>query len=380
MTRWKVQLFELNYDEREERAAMEVLAGRWITMGEKTIAFENRFAEFLGEGTEALAVSSGTAALHLALLALGLGPGDEVIIPGLTFVADLNVVEMAGATPVLADCASLEDWNIDPTDIAAKISPRTRAVMIMHYAGFPCDVERIVALCRERGLHLIEDAAHAVGASRGGRRCGTFGDVAAFSFFTNKNLSVGEGGMFVARSEALGRRGRNLRSHGMSTLTLDRHLGRAISYDVIEPGLNYRLDEIRAAIGLVQLEKLPEANARRRMLTERYRRGLAGVPDLVVPFRAPRDDVPAYHIFPVLLPSEDMRLRAIERLRDEGIQTSIHYPDMHRFHAYAGRNLGATPRADEISRREMTLPLYPTMSLEAVDLVIEAVRRALSAG
>jgi len=375
---WKVQLFELNYDETEARAVEEVVRGGWLAMGEKTRAFEERFAALLGPGCQAIAVSSGTAALHMALLALGVGPGDEVILPGLTFIADANVVRMVGARPVLADCASFDDWNIDPADVERKITARTRALIAVHYAGYPCDMEALEAVCAARRVAIIEDAAHAIGATYKGRPCGAFGEVGCFSFFANKNLSVGEGGMYVSRSEELARRGRHLRSHGMSTLTLDRHQGRAISYDVLAPGLNYRIDEIRAALGLVQLDRLKQANAARRKLTLRYRELLAGAAGLRVPFLGLEDREPSYHIFPVLLGEKLDRTRTIQALRERGIQTSIHYPAIQQFTAYKSLELGATPIANAISERELTLPLFPTMSADQVELVVRSLKEALA--
>ena len=375
---WKVQLFELNYDETEARAVEEVVRGGWLAMGEKTRAFEERFAALLGPGCQAIAVSSGTAALHMALLALGVGPGDEVILPGLTFIADANVVRMVGARPVLADCASFDDWNIDPADVERKITARTRALIAVHYAGYPCDMEALEAVCAARRVAIIEDAAHAIGATYKGRPCGAFGEVGCFSFFANKNLSVGEGGMYVSRSEELARRGRHLRSHGMSTLTLDRHQGRAISYDVLAPGLNYRIDEIRAALGLVQLDRLKQANAARMKLTLRYRELLAGAAGLRVPFLGLEDREPSYHIFPVLLGEKLDRTRTIQALRERGIQTSIHYPAIQQFTAYKSLELGATPIANAISERELTLPLFPTMSADQVELVVRSLKEALA--
>ena len=377
---WKVSLFELNYDNKESEAVADVLASGWITMGECTQNFERQFAEVLGAGSLATAVSSGTAALHIAMLALGIGQGDQVIVPALTFIADVNVVRMAGAVPVTADCVSLGDWNIDPADLEKKITPRTKAVMIVHYAGYPCDMEALTTLCRERGLYLIEDCAHSPGAAYRGQSCGTFGDVACFSFFTNKNLSVGEGGMVVTRDEGLHQKCRYLRSHGMSTLTLDRHRGRAVSYDVLQPGLNYRIDEMRAALGVVQLKKLEAANKERRRLTERYHGALSSVKGLSIPFLDHADSLPSYHIYPVLLDEGVDRLAVIESLKQRGIQSSIHYPSFKEFTAYR-EELGRyeTPIADAISRRELTLPLYPTMGDEAVDLVVDALQHALRA-
>lgn len=374
---WNVQLFKLNFDEREVSAVADVVRGGWLTMGEQTKRFEAAFADYLGQDVKAAAVSNGTAALHLALLALGVGAGDEVIIPSLTFVADINTVLLTGATPVIADCISWDDWNIDPADIARKITPSTKAVMIVHYAGYPCAMDEIVSLCQLHGLALIEDCAHAPGARYKGRRVGSFGDFGCFSFFTNKNLSVGEGGMVTTCSSEHDQKIRFLRSHGMTTLTLDRHQGRAISYDVERPGLNYRIDEMRAALGLVQLDKLNEANRRRQQVVERYVTALRDIKGLVIPFMKLRDVEPVFHIFPVLLPHAIDRLAVIEHLKQAGVQSSIHYPLLQDFSAFTDLALGATPIAAEISRRELTLPLYPTITEEEVDIVIKSFREAL---
>jgi dTDP-4-amino-4,6-dideoxygalactose transaminase len=377
---WKVQLSVLNFDQRETEAAAATVAGGWLTMGEKVGAFEAAFGKMLGmTEPHCTAVSSCTAALHMAMLALDIGPGDEVIMPALTFVADANVIRMTGARPVLADCASLDDWNMSAATIAARITPRTKAVMILHYAGYPCDMAPIVALCRERGLPLVEDVAHAPGASIAGQACGTFGEISCFSFFSNKNLAVGEGGMVVARDEVLHSRLRGLRSHGMTSLTLDRHQGRTISYDVTAPGLNYRMDEIRAAIGLVQLEKLAAGNARRGELTARYRSRLAGSP-ATIPFAAqPAGARSAFHILPVLLPEGADRLRVIERLKGDGVQSSIHYPAFWGFAAYRDLFSAAdAPVAASIHERELTLPLHPRMSDADVDYAADSLKRALA--
>jgi dTDP-4-amino-4,6-dideoxygalactose transaminase len=367
---WKVQLFKLNFDERERDAVVAVLESGWLTMGERIMDFESAFSTYLAGGVQSLAVANGTAALHMALLALDVGLGDEVIIPALTFVADVNSVKLVGAKPVLADCTSLDDWNMSVATIERCITPKTKALLVVHYAGFPCDMPAIVELCRKRGLKLIEDVAHAPGASVGGRSCGTWGDIGCYSFFSNKNLSIGEGGMVTSCNPELIQRMRYLRSHGMTTLTLDRHKGRAITYDVAEPGLNYRMDEMRAAIGLVQLDKLPEGNARRKELTDRYRHNFEGAA-VSMPFaKLSADQVSAYHFLPVLLPAGVDRIAVIEGLKAKGIQSSIHYPPFWNFTAYVGQFLPSdTPVTAEICERELTLPLYPTMTDEEVDLV-----------
>lgn len=329
---WKIQLFKLNYTQAELAAVQDVISSGWITMGEKTIEFENAFESFLGNGFQATAVSSGTAALHMAMLALGIKRNDEVIVPALTFVADVNVVRLCGAEPVLADCVSKDHWNINPDDIGKKITDKTKAVLVVHYAGHPCFMDEIVALCKKNGLYLIEDCAHSPGASYKERPCGTFGDISCFSFFTNKNLSIGEGGMYLTNSDLLHQRGRHLRSHGMSTLTLDRHNGRAHSYDVSEPGLNYRMDEIRAALGVVQLGKLQEANLLRKELMDHYRNLLSDIDQVALPF-ADSNGRSSYHICPILLDSHLDRRQIMDDLKDEGIQTSIHYPSFKSFYA-----------------------------------------------
>ena len=374
---WRVPLFELNYDDRESSAVSNVIASRWLTMGEQIASFENAFSEMIGTDVSSVAISSCTGALHIALLAAGVGPGDEVIIPALTFVADANVVALSGARPSVADCSSLDDWNVSAASIADRITERTRAVIVVHFAGYPCDMDDIVSLCRDKNLVLVEDVAHAPGASYKGRTCGNMGDIGCFSFFTNKNLSVGEGGMLVTSNERFYQQARYYRSHGMTSLTLDRHKGRAVSYDVMQPGLNYRMDEMRAALGLVQLEKLPEANASRGALVKRYRERLEGVDQVQVPFQDLGDVQPAWHIFPVLLGGGVDRLAVMEHLKSAGIQSSIHYPSFRDFTAYKSHDFAPTPIADEVSRRELTLPLFPTMAFDQVDLVVDELCGAL---
>lgn len=373
---WKVQLFELNYDDRETRAVREVLESGWITMGQRTIDFETAFEGLLGAG-RCTALCNGTAALHLALLALDIGPGDEVIVPALTFVADVNVVEIVGAQAILADCESLDHWNLSVDDVAARITDRTKAVICVHYAGYACRMDALKDLCTARGVKLIEDAAHAPGATHGSHALGTIGDIGCFSFFTNKNLSVGEGGMVCTGNDELHQRLRMLRSHGMTTLTLDRHEGRAISYDVLEPGLNYRIDEMRAALGLVQLEKLPSANKRRAELMALYQGCLEPIDGVNVPFKDYSPGTNSFHICPVLLDERLDRDAVVLALKRRGIQASIHYPAFGTFTAYSRFHLGDTPVAADIAARELTLPLYPTMTAETIHLVCDELRQSL---
>ncbi|MCL2809635.1 MAG: DegT/DnrJ/EryC1/StrS family aminotransferase [Treponema sp.] len=367
---WRVQLHKIDYDEREFNIVNEVLNSGWLAISEKTQNFETAFARFLGHDTKCLAVSNGTAALHMALLALDIKDGDEVITPSLTFIADQNVTNMVGAKNILADITSMDDWSMDPDDIESKITPKTKAVMIVHYAGFACDMERISALCKKHNLFLIEDCAHTPGADYNNRALGTFGDVAAFSFFANKNIAVGEGGMIVTRNEKLLENLRLLRSHGMSVPSFDRFKGRAISYDVIKPGLNYRINEISSALGLVQLEKLRTSNEKRKKLVEHYYKRLDDVSSISIPYRFFTRGKPNYHIMPILLRDSLDRAAVIESMKQAGIQTSIHYPAIQNFSAYKDI-INPAPKAEYVSAHELTLPLYPTMTIEEVDIVCD---------
>ena len=371
---WRVPLSDLLVDEELLEAARETLASGWWSMGPRVAALEEEFSA-LCETDHALAVANGTAALHIALLAVGCGPGDEVVLPSLNFVAAANTIVHTGATPVFCDVRGERDLNLDPVDLAAAVTDRTRAVVLLHYGGFPCAVEPVLELCRARGIAVVEDAAHAVGATHEGRPCGSLGDVGCFSFFSNKNLPVGEGGMLVAHDEELAQRMRLLRSHGMTTLTWDRHRGHAAGYDVLVPGFNYRLDEQRAALASVQLRRLADRNAARGEHARRYRALLDSREGIVVPFED--DEAASYHLAVVVLPESVSRDDVRGRLAQEGIQTSVHYPPIHEFTAFAAGRQRALPWTEALGRRILTLPLYPHMTTEQVDLVAEALLGAL---
>lgn len=376
---WKIQLAELNYDNLETEEVNKIISSKWLTMGEKTKEFESEFSQFVGSDINSLAVSSGTAALHLALLAGNIKNGDDVIVPALTFIADANVVKLVGANPIAADSSSMDSWNVSLESIQKVLTPNTKAIIVVHYAGYPCDMEGIVKFCKEKNIFLIEDVAHAPGAEINGKKCGSFGDIGCFSFFSNKNLAVGEGGMLTTSSNSIYKRLSHLRSHGMSSLTLDRHKGRAATYDVLEPGLNYRIDEIRAALGCIQLKKLIPGNLQRKLLTERYINNLKGS-RIMIPFSYNKDEFKsAYHILPVLLPSNIDRTKVISLLKEDGIQSSIHYLGLWDFSAYDKFfDNNHYPFASEICKRELTLPLFPTMTFEQVDMVTNALIKAVN--
>ena len=372
---WRVPLADVRLGPEEESAVLDVLRSGWLTMGGVTQAFEQEFAAFVG-AKHAFAVTNATAALHLACMAVGLGEGDEVIVPSLTFVATANAVRYTGANVVFADIES-EDWLcICPRSIEEKINERTRAIVVMHYAGFACDMPEILRVAKKYHLAVIEDAAHAVGASLDGKPLGTWGDVGCYSFFGNKNMTTAEGGVLVTDDDRLADKVRILRSHGMTTLTWDRHQGHASTYDVVDLGYNYRIDEIRAALGREQLKKLPAGNVRREVLVERYREELAErLPALGLPFSEKRG-LSSQHIFPVLLPEGVDRQSFREALKADGIQTSFHYPPVHHFRIYRqeGEALWMTENA---ARRQVTQPLFPGMTDAQQNLVIESVVKAL---
>ncbi|MBW6465962.1 MAG: DegT/DnrJ/EryC1/StrS family aminotransferase [Brevefilum sp.] len=374
---WKVPLADLDYGPEEERAVIDVLRSKWLTMGAVTQSFEGAFAALTG-ARHAMAVSNATQALHLACLALGIGPGDEVIVPSLTFVATANAVLYCGADVRFAEVLSSDNLTVDPVSIEACITPRTKAVIPMHYAGYPCRMPEIMALAEEHGLAVIEDAAHAPGATLDGRALGTFGEVGCFSFFSNKNLPTGEGGMLVTDRDDLAAKLRLLRSHGMTTLTYDRHKGHAFSYDVVELGYNYRIDEIRASLGLTQLAKLADNNAKRRLWTRSYWDALADLP-VALPFKAADQGTSAYHLFPMLLPEGTNREAFMASLRDAGVQSSIHYRPVHTFSYYRERyGEISLPVTEALAAREVTLPLYPTMGEAGLGIVVEAATALLA--
>ena len=374
---WKIPLSDIDFGPEEKDAVDSVLQSRWLTMGSITEEFEQAFAAYVG-AKYAVAVTNATAALHLACVVAGLGAGDEAIVPSLTFVATANAVRYTGATPVFADIAGEHDLNISYHSIEKAISERTRAILVVHYGGYACDMPSIMRLAREHGLKVIEDAAHAVGSELGGIKLGVWGDIGCFSFFSNKNMTTGEGGMIVTNDEGYSQRLRLLRSHGMTSLTWDRHKGHAWSYDVVDLGYNYRIDEIRAALGSVQLKKLPANNERRRYLTQIYWDALQELtPQVVRPF-VNHAGISAAHLMPALLPSGIDRQSFMESMKLQGIQTSIHYPPIHTFTAYSGgKTKYSLPNTENIAGREITLPLYPAMSEEDVFTVTKAIAHTL---
>jgi dTDP-4-amino-4,6-dideoxygalactose transaminase len=374
-----VPLADVLVDDEIVAAVESTLRSGWWSTGPRVQEFEVAFAELVG-ASHAIAVANGTAALHLALEAAGIGPGDEVILPSLNFVAAANAVSHTGATPVFCDIRGETDLNLDPASLEAALSPNTRAALLLHYGGYPCAVAAVLELAERHSLLVLEDSAHAPGATLGGRACGTFGLAGCFSFFSNKNLAVGEGGLIVTNDSGFYDRAVLLRSHGMTTLTWDRDRGHASGYEVVARGYNYRLDELRAAIGLVQLGRLRGENTARGKIVERYRRGLEGTGIRMAFAETPTDAQPAFHLAVALFESEELRDEARSTLADAGIQSSVHYPPIHQFAAYRDEPLRVPlPQTEGVAPRLLTLPLFGHMRDDQVEAVIETLVRSARA-
>jgi dTDP-4-amino-4,6-dideoxygalactose transaminase len=374
----ELPLFDLRLEPEDFEAVAATLRSGWLTLGPRTAEFEEAFAEHLG-ARHAIATSSCTAALHLAYLTAGVGPGDEVIVPAFTFVATAAAALYCGATPVFAEIASRKTPSLDPDDVERRITPRTKAVCVVHYAGYAAAADRMKELCDAHGIALIEDVAHAPSASLGGRKLGTWGLSGAFSFFSNKVLSVGEGGLLCTDSDEVAAQARSLRSHSMTSGTWERHTGLTDTYDVTGLGFNYRLDEPRAALLLSRLKRLEGEITRRRELTLRYRELLAEVDGIIVPFEDA--DVPSSscYVLPIMIEEDGRQAEISSRLRERGIQTSIFYPSIHHFSAYRERFPEVSlPVTELASRTELTLPFYPHMTHADQDRVALALAEAVA--
>lgn len=374
---YRIPLFALNMDRAEEEAVVRTLRSRWISMGPECEALEAEFAAATGT-RYGVAVANCTVALHMALLAKGCGVGDEVIVPSLTFAATANAVRYTGAEPVFADIVSDDEPLVSRQTIERVVSPRTKGIIVMHYAGFPVAFDEIEAFAKANGLFLVEDACHAPLSEYKGRKAGSLGDVGCFSFFSNKNISSGEGGMLTTDDAAIAKEFGLLRSHGMTVSSYRRSEGHATSYNIEEVGYNYRLDDIRASIARVQLEKLPADLERRARVRDWYLSALGDVEAVTVPFRD-RRAFSSNYIMPVALRKGGARQRDLvrEAMHRRGVQTSNHYPPVHRFSTY-GRDDRELPRTASFSDREITLPMYGSLTEAQVGEVVEALAAAIT--
>ena len=365
---YKIPLFDLSFDEAEERAVIETLRSKWISMGPQTNEFEKKFASMLNV-IHAVALSNCTVSLHLAMKLAGIREGDEVICPSLTFVATVNAIRYVNAIPVFADIKSYDDLTIDPVDIEKKITAKTKAIVVMHYGGFSCDMDAIVAISNRYNLKIIEDACHGPLSEYKGRKLGTIGDIGCFSFFSNKNISTGEGGMLVTNNPEYFERAKLLRSHGMTSLSYERSQGHSTSYDVIDLGFNYRMDDIRASIGIVQLDKLENDLKKRAEIRKIYIEELSKIEEIIIPFKNFKEFSSNY-IFPIVLKNSIYEKRDSIRinLAEAGIQTSIHYPAVHKFFIYK-EFYSELPITNYIADNMITLPMYSGLNESDIKII-----------
>lgn len=374
---YEIPLFELNFDEKEEAAVIETLRSKWISTGPKTAELERRFNELLS-CRYSLGMANCTVALHMGLLLMGIKEGDEVITPPLTFVATVNCIRYVGAVPVFCDIKGMDDLTIDPELIENLITERTKAIVVMHYAGFPCDMDRIIAIAQKYNLKVLEDACHGPLSEYHGKKLGTIGDIGCFSFFGNKNISTGEGGMLITNNKDYYEKGKLLRSHGMTTLSYERAKGHSTAYDVLALGYNYRIDDIHSAIALAQVEKLQGDLKERERIRKKYIENLKRIERIVIPFENNKEFVSNY-IFPIVLIDSNAEFRESVRnqLHEAGIQSSMHYPAVNRFSIYKQYDRGDLKQTEYAADNEITLPMYAKLTDEQIEKITTVIRKIL---
>ena len=373
---YKIPLFNLNFDDREAQAAYDTIKSGWISTGPKNAELEQLFKD-MWHVNYAVSVTNCTDALHICCMVCGFGPGDEVICPSLTFAASCNCIRYVGATPVFADIVGPDHINIDPADIERKITPKTKGIIVVHMAGFPARMDEIMAIAKKHNLKVVEDACHGPLSEYKGKKLGTIGDCAAFSFFSNKNISTGEGGMFITNNEEMEKQARLIRSHGMSTMSYQRASGHATEYDITCLGYNFRMDDIRASIAIEQLKKLPADLDTRIKVRKQYVDRLSKIEGIAIPF-ADNTEFVSNYILPVVLlnSTKERRNRMREYIHDAGVQTSVHYPAAHKFSTY--KELGAVlPQTEYVTDNEITLPMYAALTEEQVNFICDTFEKAV---
>ena len=373
---YKIPLFDLNFDESEERAVIETLRSKWISTGPRTLEFEKKFSTLLNI-KHSIALSNCTVALHLAMILCDVKEGDEVICPSLTFVATVNAIRYVNANPVFADIKSYDDLTIDPVDIENKITDKTKAIVVMHYGGFACNMDAIMSTAKKYNLKVIEDACHGPMSEYHYKKLGTIGDIGCFSFFSNKNISTGEGGMLVTNNPAFDEKAKLIRSHGMTSLSYERSKGHSTSYDVVDLGYNYRMDDIRASIGMVQLEKLNGDLNKRAEVRKIYIQELDRNDNIIIPFKDYKEFSSNY-IFPIVLKNStcEKRDEIRNKLAENGIQTSVHYPAVHNFSIYKNfkRNL---PVTNYVTDNLITLPMYGNLGKSDISFITQTINNII---
>lgn len=372
-------LAKATIDPEELKAVEEVLKSGWLTTGAKVKEFEENMQQYL-QVKKAIGLTSCTAGLHIALAALGIGPGDEVIVPAYTFVATAHVVEWLGAKPVLVDVEK-DTFNLDPVAFEKAITPKTKAVIPVHYAGHACDMGAIMQIARKHNLWVIEDAAHAIGTEYGGKKIGNHSDAVVFSFYVTKTITTAEGGMIVTNDEEFGRKLKSYAYFGMDKDAFNRYSEKGSwFYQIVDPGFKYNMNNIQGAMGVEQLKKLEQFIAKRRELAQHYNELLKDIPDLIIPIEKSYTRH-AYHLYPLLLNTNKVsRDEFITKLKEYNIGTSVHFIPLHLHPFYQQKynfNKGDFPTAEWLFEREVSLPMYPGMTLQDVEYVVNAIKEIL---
>ncbi len=372
-------LAKATIEQEELKAVEEVLKSGWLTTGAKVKEFEDNSQAYLGV-KKAIGVASCTAGLHVALAALGIGPGDEVIVPAYTFVATAHVVEWLGAKPVLVD-VERDTFNIDPVAIERAITSKTKAIIPVHYAGHACDLGAILQIAKKHNLYVIEDAAHAIGTEYGGIKIANHGHAAVFSFYVTKTITTAEGGMIVTNDEELSKKMKSYSYFGMDKDAFNRYSEKGSwFYQIIEPGYKYNMNNIQGALGVEQLKKLEKFIAKRRELAQHYTALLKQVPGLITPIEK-NYTRHVYHLYPLLLNTEKIsRDQFINKLKEYNIGTSVHFIPLHLHPYYQQKynfNKGDFPTAEKLFENEVSLPLYPGMTLQDVEYVVDAIKEII---
>ncbi|MDY0104815.1 MAG: DegT/DnrJ/EryC1/StrS family aminotransferase [Lentimicrobium sp.] len=374
---YKIPLFKLNFGEEEIDAVTETIRSKWISTGPRCEELEQLFIDMFNVNY-AVSMSNCTDALHLACILCDVKPGDEVLCPSLTFAASVNSIKYVGATPVFCDIESLNHLNISPAEIEKKITVKTKAIMVVHMAGFPAQMDEIMALAKKHNLKVIEDACHGPLSEYKAKKLGTIGDVGCFSFFSNKNISTGEGGMLITNNQAMAQKARLLRSHGMTTMSYQRASGHATTYDIVELGYNFRLDDIRASIGVVQMRKLQADLEKRVQVRNEYIKQLSSIEGIIIPFADNKEFVSNY-IMPIVLKDSTVKKRdgIREKLHASGIQTSVHYPAIHKFSIYKDCNV-SLPTTEYVTDNEITLPMYASLSTDEITFITNTLKNYIN--
>jgi perosamine synthetase len=375
----KVPFFVPWITNEDKKAVLEALASRWLTGGPRAKELERRFTNYLSV-KHAVSVNSCTAALHVAMRTLNLGPGDEVIVPVLTFAATANAPLFVGAKTVFADVDE-RTLNISPKDIQDKITEKTKAIIVVHYGGQPCDMKEIMQTARQHNLHVVEDCAHSLGAEYMGQKTGVIGTIGCFSFYPTKIITTLEGGLITTNDKKIAEQSKILREHGMTKSAFDREKKATWYYDVVDMGYNYRLNEVQAALGVSQLKRIEEINERRIGAARYYSQKLEEIAGIIPPYEA-KDRTHIYHLYVIRVTEKCCidRDELYKKLSAKGIGLSVHYTPLHLFDFYKkklGYKEGDFPFAEKISEEILSLPLFPTLSKKQIDYVVKQISENL---